>query len=158
MKRIHVLAVAAAVVAALSAAPSAGAAGEPAAFSTAARGTLNVVSEAIVEPKLVLLFGGWFNEGISCSEFRRLVVVGRLDYRAPGGGRRTIRREKTGVRMNCAEGGPNLGFTIKATPNELDCPDGTWQPGRYTFLTRTVHKASRLRSIVTLDWEITGTC
>jgi hypothetical protein len=156
MKRVHVLA--AAGLAALVLAPAAGAAGEPAAFATATRGSLNVVSEVIVVPRAVLLFGGWFNEAVPCNQFRRLVVVGRLEYRARGGGFRIIRREKTAVRMNCAEGGPNLGFTIKAAPNELSCPDGTWQPGRYSFLTRTTHLASGMRSIASLDWEVTGTC
>ena len=158
MKRFQILVASTAALSALVLAPTGAAAGEPAAFATAARGTLHVVSEVIVEPRSALLFGGWFNEAIPCSEFRRLVVVGRLEYRAPGGGFRIIRREKTGVRMNCAEGGPNLGTTIKAAPNELSCPDGTWQPGRYFFLTRTLHKASEIRSIASLDWEITGTC
>jgi hypothetical protein len=102
--------------------------------------------------------GGWLNEAIPCTEFRRLVVRMRIDYVSPGGAARAIIREKTGVRQNCAEGGPNLGFFVKAAPNRLACPNGRWKPGDYTFTTRTTHKASRLRATGSVFYVRTGSC
>ena len=59
---------------------------------------------------------------------------------------------------NCSEGGPNLGFTIKSKRHGLACADGTGLPGTYSFITRTTHRASKLRAIGSLTWEKAGTC
>ena len=60
--------------------------------------------------------------------------------------------------MNCAEGGPNLGFHRTAASVGLACADGRWKPGRYDFVTRTKHIASGLVALGTLSWIRRGTC
>ena len=51
---------------------------------------------------------------------------------------------------NCAEGGPNVGFTLNARANGFGCPNGKWRPGDYSFTTRTVEQASGLEATAVL--------
>ena len=59
---------------------------------------------------------------------------------------------------NCAEGGPNVGFTIFAKPNGFACPNGNWRPGDYSFLTRTTELASGLQATAVLILTRTAAC
>ena len=124
---------------------------EPFAFGDAKRGRLLVVSGALVAPKSVDLRGVWLNEALGCDQWRSLRVNVLIDY-TRGSMTRRVRRSRTGAVKNCAEGGPNFGFTIGARRIGLACPNGRWKPGLYTFVVRTTHRATRLRATVSLAW------
>ncbi len=87
-----------------------------------------------------------------------LRVRATIFYTPASGPTKRVVRNRKGRVGNCSEGGPNLGFTIKAKRHGLACADGTWRPGTYSFITRTTHRASKLRAIGSLTWEKTGTC
>ncbi|MDQ3859078.1 MAG: hypothetical protein M3327_11645 [Actinomycetota bacterium] len=124
---------------------------EPFAFGDAKRGRLLVVSGALVAPKSVDLRGVWLNEALGCDQWRSLRVNVLIDY-TRGSMTRRVRRSRMGAVKNCAEGGPNFGFTIGARRIGLACPNGRWKPGLYTFVVRTTHRATRLRATVSLAW------
>jgi len=56
------------------------------------------------------------------------------------------------VDMNCAEGGPNVGFTITARSLGLACRDGSWKPARYDFVASTTEPTRSLRALADLGW------
>ena len=60
--------------------------------------------------------------------------------------------------MNCAEGGPNVGFTFSPAEVDMACPNGSWKPGRYDFLTRTRHVRSGVVAVATLSWTKKKAC
>jgi hypothetical protein len=62
------------------------------------------------------------------------------------------------VVANCAEGGPNMGFTFSARRLGMACPSGAWKPGRYSLATTTKHLASGLEAIASLGWVKRGSC
>lgn len=131
---------------------------EPATFATARKGSLDVTSSIFVTSKAVDQLGGWVDDSKPCTAFRALRVRAEIHFTRPNGTglhRIRIRRSAT---MNCAEGGPNLGFTQAAASGGFACPDGRWKPGRYDFVTRTTHLASGLVSLGTLSWFRRGTC
>jgi hypothetical protein len=105
------------------------------------------------------MMGGWLNDSRPCTAERRLRVVARI-YRTRGNSTSVTRDSVTRRVMNCAEGGPNLGFQFDAETTEprLACPDGTWRPGRYDFVTRTKHLASGLVSVASLSWTKRKRC
>ena len=152
-----VLSLAAVLVAAGSAAAG-DATREPAVFASAELGPFELISSILVESDVVDQRGGWLNEKVSCLQKRKLHVKTTLFYQPPSGsGTEVVRKKKARVR-NCAEGGPNLGFTRSATALGLACPDGTWQPGTYSLVTRTTHRKTKLRAVASLTWEKTGSC
>jgi hypothetical protein len=131
---------------------------EPGTFATARKGTLDVTSSIFVTSKAVDQFGGWIDETQPCTAFRTLRVTTEIFRTRPDGtGQHRIKVREAPV-MNCAEGGPNLGFSRTATSVGLACPDGRWKPGRYDFVTRTKHLASGLVALGTLSWIRRGTC
>jgi hypothetical protein len=144
-----------AVVVACACALAAGgtASAETSSLGVARAGSLTVSSFVIAFPRAVELRGGWNNDGVPCNQSRRLRVAVEIFYTPFGATGRRIARVRTGIRMNCAEGGPNLGFSLRADGNGLACPDGTWKPGRYTFVTETRHLASGLRALADLSLE-----
>jgi hypothetical protein len=147
----------AAVAAALLAAAPAAALADPNSFAAARKGSLLVASSALVGNRNVEMMGGWTNDKVACSASRRLTVKILID-RVRGGKTDRVRRRKTGRVTNCAEGGPNFGFVIRAADVGLACPDGSWRPGRYDFVTNTLHHSSRVRAISTLFFRITDPC
>ena len=60
--------------------------------------------------------------------------------------------------MNCAEGGPNLGFHRTAASVGLACADGRWKPGRYSLSVKTTHVRSGLIAQASLYHQITRPC
>jgi hypothetical protein len=158
MRKPQLLIAVAVAVASLAIAPAATAAvAEPGTFAAARRGSLLVVSSALVGNRNAEMMGGWNNTNVACSAFRRLTVKILID-RVRSGTTNRIERKKSGLVQNCAEGGPNFGFFIRASNVGLACPDRTWRPGRYDFVTNTFHRPSRLRAIASLFFRITDPC
>jgi hypothetical protein len=157
MRKPKLLIAAAVAVASLAIAPAAAAAADPGTFASARRGSLLVVSSALVGNRNAEMMGGWTNDNVACTAFRRLTVKILID-RVRGGTTNRVQRMKSGLVQNCAEGGPNFGFFIRASNVGLACPDGTWRPGRYDFVTNTIHRTSRLRAIASLFFRITDPC
>ena len=131
---------------------------EPATFAIARNGSLDVSSSIFVTSRAVDQFGGWVDESKPCTAFRTLRVTTEIFRTRPNGtGQHRIKVRQAPV-MNCAEGGPNLGFSRTARSVGLSCADGRWKPGRYDFVTRTKHLASGLVALGTLSWIRRGTC
>jgi hypothetical protein len=142
--------------AALAIAPAAAVA-DPNTFASAKRGKLLVSSSVLVGNRNAEMMGGWNNPRVACNVDRRLTVRILID-RVRGGNTDRVRRKKTGPVTNCAEGTPNFGFVIRAADVGLACPDGSWRPGLYTYVTNTFHHASRLRAIGTLFFRVSDPC
>ena len=136
------------------------AADEPTAFGTATRGSLRVTSGVLVSARDVDMRGVWVDETVSCRTQRRLTVAIEIDYVAPTRPDRIVRFRRTGRFRgpNCAEGGPNVGFTITPRQARFACADGRWKPGRYTFSTSTMEPTTRLEANATLFWHKPGRC
>ncbi len=130
---------------------------EPFSFGIAERGSLRVVSGAFVSPRTAELRGVWLDETLGCDQWRALRVRVLVDYRR-GATTRRISKARAGAVRNCAEGGPNFGFTIRAGRHGLACPNGRWKPGIYTFVVETLHRASRIEAVVSLDWNNRARC
>jgi hypothetical protein len=143
------------VLAALIAAAAATAAGEPEVFAAARIGHLDVVSGVLVSPKSVDLRGVWVDDTRPCAETRLLDVRGEIDYIPTG---RRVVRKKTFRTANCAEGGPNMGFTLSAKAVGLACPNGRWKPGRYSFVTTSLDHRKRLRAVASVGWRNPTPC
>ncbi len=141
---------------ALGAAPAL-ASHEPFAFGNASRGSLKVVSGAFVAPSTADLRGVWLDASKSCNTWRSLRVKVLVDY-SRGSVTRRFSRERTSPVRNCAEGGPNFGFTVRASRIGLACPNGRWKPGFYTFVVRTLHRATGIEAMVSLAWENRTRC
>jgi hypothetical protein len=135
------------------------AAGEPFSTADAHLGTLHLTSAVYVGPKSVDLMGVWQDRKVKCTVSRRLKVKGEVDY-IPFGGtpRRPFVRTRTFPDVNCAEGGPNVGFTVTARQLGLACPNGTWKPARYNFLTRTTEPTRKLAATASVNWAKTTRC
>lgn len=135
------------------------AAGEPFSTADAHLGTLHVTSAVYVRPKSVDLMGVWQDTKVKCTVSRRLKVKGEVDF-IPFGGtpRRPFVRTRTFLDVNCAEGGPNVGFTVTAKQLGLACPNGTWRPARYNFLTRTTEPTKKLSATASVNWAKTPRC
>jgi hypothetical protein len=149
-----VVALAGLAVFALSGSP---AAAEPFAFAQAERGSLRVVSGAFITTRDADLRGVWINEPLGCEQFRSLRVAVLVD-RVRAGRTTRVRRERTGPVRNCAEGGPNFGFTLRASRIGMGCPNGTWRPGLYTFVVRTTHIATQTRAVLSLSIQDSTGC
>lgn len=146
------------VTVSLLAAGAASAAGEPEVFASARIGSLSVTSSVLVTPRSVDMRGVWLDETQPCSQTRLLDVRASVDY-IPFGqeGHRTGRKGtfRTG---NCAEGGPNMGFTLRPSAIGFGCPNGRWKPGRYHFTTTSVDHRKRLRAVASVGWEKRDPC
>ena len=131
---------------------------EPEVFASAVNGDLMVSSSILVSARNTDMRGGWLNDTLGCSEVRRLKVAIIVE-RVPGsGGARVVRKSKSRLVTNCAEGGPNMGYTLSATALGMACPDGKWKPGRYSLATTTTHLATGLKAIASLGWSKRGAC
>ena len=132
-------------------------ASEPSAFGTARLGSLTVTASVLVGPKAVDMRGVWNDTKVSCTVSRPLRVRILID-RVSGGKTKRVVRSGTFRDPNCAEGGPNVGFTIKARSVGLACPNGRWEPGLYHFLTRAREPKRGLEASASLDWTNTRRC
>ncbi len=152
------LAVAAAGLWLVAAAP-AYASHTPTTFGIARSGTLEVSSSVLVDHRVVDMRGGWVDESINCTAFRQLRVRVEV-FRQPPGSSTFQRFRRTRIRpvQNCAEGGPNMGFSLTARRLNMDCPNGTFRPGRYDFVTRVRHTATGVVSIGSVSFTKTAGC
>jgi hypothetical protein len=131
--------------------------GEPTSFGTARLGTLTVTASVLVSPKAVDMRGVWNDTKAPCTENRRLRVRVLVDRVAAGKTTR-VRRAGTFRDGNCAEGGPNVGFTLSARAAGMACPNGRWKPGLYHLLTRAREPKRGLEASASLDWTNTRRC
>lgn len=145
-------------VGALVAAGTAAAAGEPSVFAAARIGNLDVVSGVLVSPTSVDLRGVWVDQTQPCTQTRLLDVKGVVDYVPFGRQGQRVQRKRTFRTANCAEGGPNMGFTLGAKAIGLGCANGRWKPGQYTFVTTSVDHRKRLRAVASVGWENRRSC
>jgi hypothetical protein len=143
---------------ALAAAAAAGAVGEPQVFAASRIGSLNVVSGVLVAPKTVDLRGGWTDDSRPCTEQRLLDVRASVDRVPFGASGQRVTRKGTFRTPNCAEGGPNMGFTLSAKAIGFGCPNGRWKPGQYTFVTTSLDHRKRLRAVASVGWENRTPC
>jgi hypothetical protein len=142
----------------LALAAGAGAQEGPSALGSARLGTLTVTSRVILGATSADLRGVWTDTKVPCSAKRRLRVVAEIDYVPFGGSGRRFVRRGTFADANCAEGGPNVGFTIRARSTPFACPSGRWRRGRYTFVVKTTEPKRGLRATADLDWTRTARC
>ncbi len=154
MKRVVV-----AAILGLAAATGPAAAGEPpTAYGDASLGSLHVTSGVLVTPKAVDMRGVWVDTKVACSVTRKLTVRAQV-YLTPFG-KTGSRRARLGTfaDANCAEGGPNVGFTLTARKLGYACPNGRWKPGRLDFVVKTTEPTRGLRATTSLSWANTRVC
>jgi hypothetical protein len=148
-----------AAVVAFALASSVLAAGEPPTAAGDARlGTLHVTSGILVFPASADLRGGWQDTKVGCSATRRLTVRVDVYYRAFGKEGSHRRRTGTFRIANCAEGGPNVGYTLTARQIGYACANGRWKPGRLDFVVRTSEPTHGLTATASLSWANTTRC
>jgi hypothetical protein len=133
------------------------ASGEPATFGTARLGSLTVTASVLVGAKAADMRGVWNDTKVPCTVSRPLRVRILID-RVSGGKTKRVVRSGTFRDTNCAEGGPNVGFTIRARSVGLACPNGRWKPGLYHFLTRAREPKRHLEASASLDWQNSRRC
>jgi hypothetical protein len=143
---------------ALGLAAPAGAADLPSASGMAQRGSLKVVSNVLLNPSGGEMKGVWLDGKRGCLDRRTLRVAIQIDLVSPAGKTTRIRRSRTGVVDNCAEGGPNFGFDLSPRALGLGCANGRWRPGRYSLNTKTTHVASGLIAQASLYHQVTRRC
>jgi hypothetical protein len=148
----------ASVTVALGLAATAQATGEPSVFAAAKLGSLTVTSGALVSPKSVDMRGVWTDTKRPCSEHRKLAVKAQIDYVDKAGKTHRLILSKTFRDGNCAEGGPNVGFTVTAKMAVLACPNGSWKPGQYQFVTTATEPVRKLKAIASVGWTKPGRC
>ena len=134
------------------------AAGEPAAYATASVGSLSVTSGIVLSAKDADMRGVWLDPKAACTVNRRLRVKAEINYIPFQGAPRRFVRSGKFLDPNCAEGGPNVGFTISARNLKIACPNGTWRPARYALLTETLEPTKSLKATASLLWEKRSRC
>ena len=152
------LTVSAAVVVAAGAMPAAAQAIDPGTFASAEDGSLLIASSVLVEDTSADMRGFWTDESVTCTASRRLRVTIRVDREVNGDRRSVVRRRKSGLVRNCAEGGPNFGFTVRAANAGVACPDGSWRRGRYDMSTTTRFLDTGFKVTASLFFRIRGSC
>lgn len=156
MKRTSFALACLAALAASVAAAAGGGVDRPAATATAQQGALKVVSRALLGAGGGELMGTWLNPRVGCAATRKLTVSVELDLVLPSGA--TVRRRppaKTGRVANCAEGGPNFGFVVRAKRLGMACANGNWRPGRYSIGVKTRDAATGLAAHAFLYHQVT---
>jgi len=129
----------------------------PSAAGSARLGTLSVTSGIILSPTNADLRGVWQDTRVRCTVSRRLKVQVDVFYRH-GATSSHRRRVGTFLDANCAEGGPNVGFTLTARSLGYACPDGRWKLGELDFVVRTTEPTRGLRATASLSWANTTRC
>ena len=131
----------------------------PEVFGIARLGDLTVVSSVYASQRSVDMRGVWLDESLPCDQWRRIRVRAIVSRSSPASELAQQRaRKKTRVVQNCAEGGPNTGFTLRPSGLGFACPDGRWKPGRYDFTTTTRQLATGLQAVATASWRIRRPC
>ena len=135
------------IASALAFAASALAADLPDATAMAQRGSLKLVARVLLNSDLTRsaeLKATWLDAKQPCDVSRKLRVSYRIDLVR---GAVTTRRRpaaKTGLVMNCSEGGPNFGFDVTARGLGMACANGSWKPGYYSIEVRALDLRSGL--------------
>ena len=142
----------------LGTAASATAADQPAAYGIAQRGSLKVVSVVRIEPTGGEMKGVWLDGKRGCLDRRTLRVAIHVDLVSPAGKTTRVRRSRTGLVDNCAEGGPNFGYDLTPQAYGMACANGRWRPGRYVMTTKTTHVRSGLAAQASLYHQVTRRC
>ena len=147
-----------ATLATVGAGIAAAAAEPPQASGDARVASLHVTSGIIVYAKSASLQGVWEDTKVKCSVSRRLTVQVDVYYRPFG--KEGSHRRRTGAfpDANCAEDGPNVGFTLTARQLGYACPNGRWKRGRIDFVVMTTEPARGLRATASLSWANTQRC
>jgi hypothetical protein len=143
---------AAVVMTALVGAAGATAQDEPQAISDATFGTLHVTTAVYVTAKAVELRGVWTDKSVKCSASRKLRIHAEVNYIPKSGKPKRFPRNGVFADANCAEGGPNVGYTITAKSLKLACPNGKWRPARYDFVVSATEPVRKLKSLADLSW------
>ena len=148
---------AAVALVAVCTATAAAAGPEKTVFGEARNGDLRVISSAIMLPRAADMRGGWLNDAVPCTATRTLQVTVEIRW-SKGTQTKSKTRTKTMTVDNCAEGGPNVGFSLNAKANGFGCGNGKWRPGDYSFSTTTVEQASGLTAHAVLILTRTARC
>ena len=102
--------------------------------------------------------GVWTDKHVKCRVKRKLRVRAEVNYIPKTGAPRRFVMTGLFADANCAEGGPNVGFTITAKSLGLACANGSWKPARYDFVAGTIKPTRKLRALADLSWFRTGAC
>ena len=146
-----------AVIALALAAPAA-AADDPGTFGMAQRGSLKIVSGVLLNPTGGEMKGVWLDAKQLCTARRTLRVSIQIDLVSPAGKTTRIKRLRTGLVDNCAEGGPNFGFDLTPRAYKMACANGRWRPGRYSMITKTLDVKSGISAQASLYHQVTRRC
>ena len=139
------------------AAPAA-AADAPGTFGMAQRGSLKIVSGVLLNPSGGEMKGVWLDAKQPCTARRTLRVSIQIDLVSPAGKTTRIKRIRTGLVDNCAEGGPNFGYDLAPRGYKMACANGRWRPGRYSMITKTLDVRSGISAQASLYHQVTRRC
>ena len=145
-------------VAVLALAAPAAAADDPGTFGMAQRGSLKIVSAVLLNPSGGEMKGVWMDAKQACSARRTLRVSMQIDLVSAAGKTTRIKRTRTGIVDNCAEGGPNFGFDLRPRAYEMACANGRWRPGRYSMITKALDLRSGISAQASLYHQVTRRC
>jgi hypothetical protein len=146
------------VLVALALAVPAFAADAPGTFGMAQRGSLKVVSGVLLNDRGGEMKGVWLDARKGCLARRTLRVAIQIDLVSVAGKTTRIKRSRSGLVDNCAEGGPNFGYDLKPGALGMGCANGRWRPGRYSMITKTTDTASGLIAQAALYHQVTRRC
>ena len=146
------------VVLVLALAAPAAAADAPGTFGMAQRGSLKIVSGVLLNPSGGEMKGVWMDAEQPCAARRTLRVSIQIDLVSPAGKTTRIKRFRTGIVDNCAEGGPNFGFDLTPRAYKMACANGRWRPGRYSMITKTLDVRSGISAQASLYHQVTRRC
>jgi hypothetical protein len=142
----------------LALAAPAAAADDPGTFGMAQRGSLKIVSGVLLNPSGGEMKGVWIDSKQKCSARRTLRVSIQIDLVSAAGKTTRIKRARSGLVENCAEGGPNLGFDLTPRAYKMACANGRWRPGRYSMITKTLDVRSGISAQASLYHQVTRRC
>lgn len=146
------------VVLVLALAAPAAAADDPGTFGMAQRGNLKIVSAVLLNPSGGEMKGVWMDARQPCTARRTLRVSIQIDLVSANGKTTRIKRIRTGLVDNCAEGGPNFGFDLTPRTYKMACANGRWRPGRYSMITKTLDVRSGISAQASLYRQVTRRC
>jgi hypothetical protein len=136
----------------------AAAADDPGTFGMAQRGSLKIVSAVLLNPSGGEMKGVWMDAKQPCTARRTLRVSIQIDLVSPAGTTTRIKRIRTGLVDNCAEGGPNFGYDLAPRAYKMACANGRWRPGRYSMITKTLDVRSGISAQASLYHQVTRRC
>jgi hypothetical protein len=142
----------------LALAAPAAAADDPGTFGMAQRGSLKIVSGVLLNPSGGEMKGVWLDGKQACSARRTLRVSIQIDLVSAAGKTTRIKRTRSGLVDNCAEGGPNFGFDLTPKAYKMACANGRWRPGRYSMVTKTLDPRSGMSAQASLYHQVTRSC